>query len=49
MMPKADLSFVECLPMFPKNNNNFVSFFEKELLMANYGGKFLVFSKTGKF
>lgn len=44
MQPKADLSFVECLPMFHENNNNFFSFFEKDKVIAQYGGKFLVFN-----
>jgi hypothetical protein len=49
LMPKADLSFVECLPMAKVNNNNFFTFISADLLMAQYGGRFLIFDKDGRF
>ena len=49
MMPKADLSFVECLPLAKQNNNNFFSFIAPDRVMAQYGGRFLVFDTRGNF
>jgi len=49
MMPKADLSFVECLPLAKHNNNNFFSFIAPDRVMANYGGRYLVFDTKGTF
>jgi hypothetical protein len=49
MMPKADLSFVECLPLAKQNNNNFFSFISPDRVIAKYGGRLLVFDTKGNF
>jgi len=48
-MPKADLSFLECLPLSKTNNNNFFSFIDPDHILAHYGGRFLIFTKRGSF
>lgn len=47
--PKADLSFVQCLPLSKENNNNFFSFIGFGRVMAQYGGRFLVFDRHANF
>lgn len=48
-MPKADLSFIDCLPLAKQSNNNFISFIASDRVMAFYGGRYLVFDTKGNF
>jgi hypothetical protein len=48
-MPKADHSFMTCLPMAKENQNNFCSFIGTDKLMTQYGGRLMVFNTRGDF
>ena len=49
LTPPADRSFLEILPQFNTNYNNFVSYIDSENIIARYSGRFFVFHNKGQF
>ena len=49
LTPLASQSFIDVLPQFKENHNNFMSYIDKELILTRHSGRFFVFHNTGQF
>ena len=49
LTPPADRSFLEILPQFNENFNNFISYIDSKNIIARYSGRFFVFHSKGQF
>ena len=49
LKPLADLSYMDILPQFKENYNNFSSYIDQEHILVRHSGRFFVFHNGGQF
>ena len=49
LTPPADRSFIDILPQYNKNFNNFISYIDEENIIARHAGRFFVFHNQGQY
>ena len=49
MQPLGDLSYMDILPQRGENHNNYITFISEHYILANFGGRFLIFDLKGHF
>ena len=49
LTPPADRSFIDILPQYNQNSNNFVSYIDGENIIARHSGRFFIFHNNGEY
>ena len=49
LKPLADLSYIDVLPQFKENHNNFSSYIDQEHILVRHSGRFFVFHHDGRY
>ena len=48
LQPLGDASFLDILPQYGKNNNNFMTFLSDDRILVRYAGNFIVLDTKGR-